>query len=230
MARPATFIRRLGKSSWILVFSGGLELIPKLLAAIAPRYAGLFVLGVSVLVVDPSPVLVQEADADAQSVRMYQLMDATVLRGEQIRLRVSLRSGDSTGESATFGWLRFDGPPAEGPGQEQSTPRVSSADWSVEEVRSTVPGSAIDLLFGVGVEGTGPAWADDLQLAILKPSGVWRRLAIPNADFDGVTEARRPADWGGIDPGWEARIDRDYPYEGSGALLLQRIPELPDSR
>lgn len=100
----------------------------------------------------------------------------------------------------------------------------------MEEVRSTVPGNAIDLLFGVGVEGTGPIWADDLQLAILKPSGVWRRLAIPNADFDGVTESARPADWGGIDPGWDARIDRDYPYEGSGALRLQRLLEPPDSR
>jgi hypothetical protein len=156
-------------------------------------------------------------------------MDATELRGEQLRLRISVRSGDSTGNSAAFGWLQFDGAPADGPGQEQRTGSVTSPEWSVEEVRAAVPEDAIDLLFGIGLEGIGPIWADDLQLAILRPSGVWRRLAIPNAGFEAVAEGGRPADWGGIDPGWDARIDRDYPYEGSGALRLQRTVEEPDS-
>jgi hypothetical protein len=164
----------------------------------------------------------QEAVETTDGVRLYHLMDAIDLRGEQIRLRVSIRSGDTTGGTAVFGWLQLDGPPADGPGPERRTATVRSPGWSVEEVKAVVPADAIDLLFGVGVQGTGPIWADDLQLAILKPSGVWRRLAIPNADFESVTEGGRPADWGGIDPGWEARIDRDYPYEGSGALRLER--------
>jgi hypothetical protein len=100
----------------------------------------------------------------------------------------------------------------------------------VEEVRATVPGDAIDLLFGVGLEGSGPVWVDDLQLAVLRPSGVWRRLTIPNADFEAVAGGDRPADWGGIDPGWEARIDRNYPYEGSSALRIERSAERADSQ
>ena len=172
----------------------------------------------------------QEGSADSRSFRLYHLMDAIELRGEQIRLRVSIRSGDSTGQSRVFGWLQIDGPPAEGPGQEQRTAEVRSPDWSVEEVRAMVPGDAIDLLFGVGLDGSGPVWADDIQLAILKPSGVWRRLAIPNADFEAVAGGDRPADWGGIDPGWEARIDRDFPYEGSSALRIERSGERAGSR
>ncbi|MCL7965608.1 MAG: hypothetical protein M8857_00720, partial [marine benthic group bacterium] len=164
----------------------------------------------------------QEASTDSEDFRLYHLMDAVDLRGEQVRLRVSMRSSDSTGSSRVFGWLQFDGPPVDGPGQEQRTAEVNSPEWSVEEVRAIVPGDAIDLLFGVGVEGSGPVWADDLQLAILKPSGVWRRLTIPNADFEAVAEGARPADWGGIDPGWNARIDHHYPYEGSSALRVER--------
>ena len=69
----------------------------------APRRAGLFGLAVSILVVDPAAVPAQEADAAVTRVRLYRLMDATDLRGEQIRLRVSLRSGDSTGGSGVEG-------------------------------------------------------------------------------------------------------------------------------
>ena len=172
----------------------------------------------------------QEGSTESAGFRLYHLMDAIDLRGEQIRLRVSIRSGDSVGISRVFGWLQVDGPPAEGPGQEQRTAEVRSAEWSVEEVRATVPGDAIDLLFGVGLEGSGPVWVDDLQLAVLRPSGVWRRLTIPNADFEAVAGGDRPADWGGIDPGWEARIDRNYPYEGSSALRIERSAERADSQ
>jgi hypothetical protein len=175
-------------------------------------------------------ILAQEEVAASGGFRIFHLMDATALRGEQIRLRVSIRSGDSAGSSIVYGWMQFDGPPADGPGQEQRTAEVSSSDWSVEEVRALVPADAIDLLFGVGGEGSGPVWADDMQLAILKPSGVWRQLAIPNSDFEAVAGGDRPADWGGIDPGWEARIDPDYPYEGSSALRVERSAERAGSR
>jgi hypothetical protein len=199
-----------------------------------PAWSSLLRIGVpALLVASLSPLEkapAQEAAEAAGDVRLYHLMDAIGLRGEQIRLRVAIRSGDASGGTAAFGWLQLDGPPAEGPGPEQRTARVSSPEWSVEEVRAVVPADAIDLLFGVGVDGTGPIWADDVQLAILKPSGVWRRLAIPNADFESVAQGGRPADWGGIDPGWEARVDRDYPYEGSGALRLERSAGGPGSR
>ena len=76
-------------------------------------------------------VVAQETDASAETVRIYHLMDATELRGEQLRLRISVRSGDSTGNSAAFGWLQFDGAPADGPGQEQRTGSVTSPEWSV---------------------------------------------------------------------------------------------------
>jgi hypothetical protein len=184
------------------------------------RIGALTLLAASLVSADS--ISAQEEDADSEGFRIYHLMDASALRGEQIRLRVSIRSGDSTGSSIVFGWLQIDGPPVDGPGEEQRTAEVSSPDWSVEEVRALVPANAIDLLFGVGAEGSGPVWADDIQLAILKPSGVWRRLAIPNSDFEAVAGGERPADWGGIDPGWNARIDRGYPYEGSSALRIER--------
>ena len=179
--------------------------------------------------------------------RLTQVIDAIPLRGEDIRLRMALRveeaeipacgpqevepggivGASDTCESGAFGWLRIDGKPAAGLGNELRTVRVASSQWSVEEVKTRVPDDALELLFGVLLEGDGPMWADDVQLAIRLPDGVWRRLQIPNADCESVGSGGRPAAWGGIDPAWEARIDRDAPYEGTGAIRITRTRRAP---
>ncbi len=179
--------------------------------------------------------------------RLTQVIDAVPLRGEDIRLRVALRveeaempacapeeaePGGIVGasdpcESGAFGWLRIDGKPAAGPGEELRTMRVASSQWSVEEVKTRIPEDALELLFGLLLEGDGPMWADDVQLAVRLPDGVWRRFPIPNADCESLGSGGRPAAWGGIDPAWEARIDREAPYEGSGAIRITRARTSP---
>ena len=191
----------------------------------------------------PAAVLSQ----DGAEGRLTRVINAVPLRGEEIRLRVALRveeaeipacdpqevePGGIVGasdacESGAFGWLRIDGKPAAGPGNELRTVRVASSQWSVEEVKTRVPGDALELLFGVLLEGDGPMWADDVQLAIRQPDGVWRRFPIPNADCESVGSGGRPAAWGGIDPDWEARIDRAAPYEGTGAIRINRTRSAP---
>ncbi|MGW8282842.1 MAG: hypothetical protein ACWGON_06045 [Gemmatimonadota bacterium] len=175
--------------------------------------------------------------------RLFQIIDAVPLRGEEIRLRVALRVNDS-GESScsprdvepnevvaasedcgssAFGWLRIDGQPAAGPGTEHRTGRVAASQWSVEDVITRVPDDALDLSFGILLDGDGPMWADDIQLAVHRPDGVWRRLFISNADCESVASGGRPAAWGGIDPAWDARIDREVAYEGSSAIRIARV-------
>ncbi len=186
--------------------------------------------------------------ADPAIGRLYQIMDAVPLRGEEIRLRVALRvsPGESRHcvteepepsrvaapgqecESSAFGWLRIDGQPAAGPGPEARTARIGADGWSMEEVRTRVPEDALDLLFGVALEGDGPMWADDLQLAVLRDNDLWRSFSIPNGEFEIMGDSGRPARWGGLDPGWDARIDRNAPYEGSGAVRLTRSPARSD--
>ena len=188
-----------------------------------------------------------EVSEDIGEGRLTQVIDAVPLRGEEIRLRVALRveeaevpacdpqevepggivEASDTCESGAFGWLRIDGRPAAGPGSELRTMRVASSQWSVEEVKTRIPDDALELLFGILLEGDGPMWADDVQLAVRLPDGVWRRLPIPNADCESVGSGGRPAAWGGIDPAWEARIDRDAPYEGSGAIRISRTRSAP---
>ena len=224
----------------------------------ASPFAGTFrsLTGVLVLACTTSPLVAQETvrpesglSRDSSVGRLFQVIDAVPLRGEEIRLRVALRveeteipqcdpqeaePGEVVGasddcESGAFGWLRIDGQPAAGPGEEHRTMRVATSQWSVEEVRTRVPEDALDLLFGVLLDGDGPMWADDVQLAVRRPDGVWRRLAIPNADCESVASGGRPAAWGGIDPAWEARIDRDASYEGSGAIRIARVRAVPST-
>jgi len=197
-----------------------------------------------------TPVLpVSGAARQTPTGRLFQIIDAVPLRGEEVRLRVALRvneseesscdarevepnqvmaASDDCGSSA-FGWLRIDGQPAAGPGKEHRTVRVAANQWSVEDIITRVPDDALDLSFGILLEGDGPMWADDVQLAVRRPDGVWRRLFIPNADCESVASGGRPAAWGGIDPAWDARIDREVAYEGSSAIRIARIRADPAS-
>ena len=222
-----------------------------------PTATGRFLVGLLFLASLTRSLMAQEAARPTPDLsqatgegRLTQVIDAVPLRGGDIRLRMALRveeaeipacgpqeaePGGIVGasddcESGAFGWLRIDGRPAEGPGEELRTVRVASSQWSVEEVKVRVPADALELLFGVLLEGDGPMWADDVQLAVRKPDGVWRRFPIPNADCESVGNGGRPAAWGGIDPAWEARIDRDAPYEGSGAIRITRTRSAPGTQ
>lgn len=222
-----------------------------------PTTTGRFLVGFLFLASLTRSLMAQESalpgadlSQDAGEGRLTRVIDAVPLRGEDIRLRMALRleeaeipacgpqeaepgvivSASDDCESGAFGWLRIDGRPAAGPGEELRTVRVASSQWSVEEVKVRVPADALELLFGVLLEGEGPMWADDVQLAVRQPDGAWRRFPIPNADCESVGNGGRPAAWGGIDPAWEARIDRDAPYEGSGAIRITRTRSAPGTK
>lgn len=65
-------------------------------------------------------------------------------------------------------------------------------------------------------------WADAIQLAQRREDGTWRRLYLENADCESVLEGGQPAAWGGIGAPYRARIDRETPYEGTGAIRIER--------
>lgn len=181
----------------------------------------------------------QDAGAEtAEAVgRLGRVVDAVPLRGAEIRLRAALRArlpevpacgvAESGCDPGAYAWLRIDGAPAAGPGEERRTLPVASEGWTVEEIRTTVPPDALELHFGIMLAGEGTMWADDIQLARRLPDGTWRRLQVDNADCESVVEGGRPASWGGIEPPYRARIDRESPYEGSGAIRVERIAPGP---
>jgi hypothetical protein len=185
------------------------------------------------------PSQAQEA-AVATEGRLMRVIDAVPLRGEDVRLRLALRAelsgvpacGAAEGgcDPGAYGWLRIDGPPAAGTGKERRTLPVAAEAWTVEEIRVEVPPDALEVHFGVMLAGEGRMWADDIQLARRLPDGTWRRLRLENADCESVLEGGRPAAWGGIEPPYRASIDRDAPYEGSGAIRIERIAPGPDGK
>lgn len=193
----------------------------------------------------PTPAEAQEPPTEAAVAavgRLTRVVDAVPLRGQEVRLRLALRArlpevpacgaAEAGCDPGAYGWLRIDGAPASGPGEERRTLPVASETWSVEEIRATVPPDALEIRFGVMLAGEGTMWADDLQLARRLPDGTWRRLVVENADCESVAEAGRPAAWGGIEPPYRVRVDRDDPYEGSGAIRIEWIapgPETPGS-
>jgi len=189
----------------------------------------------------PAAPAQEAAEAPAGTAgRLVRVIDAVPLRGEEIRLRLALRAEipevpacgvvGSGCDPGAYGWLRIDGPPAAGPGEERLTLPVAAETWTVEELRATVPPDALEVRFGVMLAGEGTMWVDDVQLARRMPDGTWRRLVVENADCESVAEAGRPEAWGGIEPPYRARIDRERPYEGSGAIRIDRIAPAQEAR
>lgn len=172
--------------------------------------------------------------------RLTRVVDAVPLRGQEVRLRLALRArlpevpacgtSEAGCDPGAYGWLRIDAAPAEGPGEERRTLPVASDSWTVEDLRATVPADALEIHFGVMLAGEGTMWVDDVQLARRLPDGSWRRLVIENADCESVAEEGRPEAWGGIEPPYQVRVDRDGPYEGSGAIRIEWIAPAQEAR
>jgi len=212
--------------------------------ALPPRRVLPLAVAAAIAGIGPTAAAQETADggpvAGAGVGRLVRVVDAVPLRGDEIRLRLALRArlpevpacgpSEAECEPGAYGWLRIDGPPAAGPGEELRTLPVVSEAWTVEEIRATVPPNALELHLGVMLVGDGTMWTDDVQLARRTADGSWRRLHVENADCESVLEGGRPAAWGGLEPPYRARVDREAPYEGDGAIRIDRIAPDPDGR
>jgi hypothetical protein len=92
-------------------------------------------------------------------------IDAVPYRGRKVRLRAALRTEPAGGEDRLQLWLRVD---REGnrPGffDNMADRPIRRRDWSEAEIEGEVASDARTIVYGLLVIGTGPAWADDINV------------------------------------------------------------------
>lgn len=158
---------------------------------------------------------------------LSQKVDASQLRGKRVRLRGKIRvSQHARGQL----WLRADRGNSSGFFDNMDDRPVTSRTWTTAEIVGTVDEDATTLAFGTLLTDAGPAWFDDLSLAVETPPGTWSAIAIQDPGF----EAAQPlAAWtsgiGRGNPlptdGWTLVADPSLPAEGRFALRVERLME-----
>jgi hypothetical protein len=155
-----------------------------------------------------------------------QALTAMDYRGQEVRLRCSLRADVSGFGNQAQAWLRVDRPDRQrGFFDNMSDRPVRTDTWQDVEIRGRVADDATMIAFGVFLAGRGTAWADDLVLEVLQDDGTWRSLPVRNGDFELADRDGRPAGWICASPGYRYAVVADSRRGGSGVLEIRRDAE-----
>ncbi|HKE17427.1 MAG TPA: hypothetical protein VKB80_21280 [Kofleriaceae bacterium] len=164
---------------------------------------------------------------------LMQLFRADDYRGRRMRMTAAVRGRGIEGRGDL--WLRVQGveSPADGPGLGGGHDTLSgSFDWRAVSIVFDVPPAGDSIQWGVGLDGRGTIWIDDVGFEeVGRDVPLERGDALPSSGLtnggleDGLA---RPAGWfmsGGASGDYEVALDRDVRAAGtSSARLRSRVP------
>ena len=115
-----------------------------------------------------------------------QMVDATRLRGQRIRLAGYLRS-DDVGSGGL--WLRIDGIVNGQAAQivldnTEDRRLEGTEDWTLQEIVVDVPPESVTILFGAMIVGDGALWIDDVSLDVA-PTGTSVTVEVDPVELGG---------------------------------------------
>lgn len=154
---------------------------------------------------------------------LWQAIDATPVRGLQLRLRGKLHAANRARAQL---WLRVDRGDVHGFFDNMAGRPIISSEWKLAEIVGTVDSDATRIVFGPLMMGSGVTWYDDIELAVRHADGTWHPIELKDPGFEsgnllanwspGVGSAQRAS----ID-GWIASLDAARPASGSTSLRLE---------
>jgi hypothetical protein len=159
---------------------------------------------------------------------LMQLVRAADYRGKRLRMTAAVRGNAIEGRGDL--WLRVQGTesPADGPGLGGGRYRLAgSFEWRSLAIVFDVPPMADSIQWGVGLDGRGAMWIDDVRLEEVAADvplehGDQRSLALENGGFENAPD--RPTGWflsGGGSGDFEAAVDRGQRAAGQASARLQ---------
>lgn len=155
-----------------------------------------------------------------------QTVDASQLRGREIRLRAFVRTEGGEGGGTAQLWLRVDREGGVVGFFENMQDRpISSAEWEVYEIVGTVDEDAIRIALGVFHVGIGTIWIDDFELSVRGDHGRWEPIPIANPGFEQADTLGQPEGWGTPSRGYDYVLDSEHPHGDSTALLIRIEPD-----
>ena len=150
-----------------------------------------------------------------------QSVDASQLRGRQVRLDAHLKLAahelDGQGEC----WLGITRPNRRGSFFDDTLSRpIHSPTWARVSLTRKVDSDAERIEFGCVLAGVGHVWIDDVQLWSQNASGLWEAVSINNPGFENGDDRKRPAGWTAESPGYTFQVTDASHYSGRRSLEI----------
>jgi C-terminal processing protease CtpA/Prc len=150
-----------------------------------------------------------------------QAVDATELRGRQIKYTASVRANVSSSGNQGQLWLRVDRENKQmGFFDNMNDRPIKSNEWHEYEITGHVADDAVSVVFGCFLKGMGQIWVDDVKLFVKEPNGDWNPIAINNPGFEESANSK-PAMWAAASPGYTYKVTSENPRQGKSSCLIE---------
>jgi len=150
-----------------------------------------------------------------------QVIDASALRGREVKLTAYLKTEVSGAGNQGQCWLRVDRANGKrGFFDNMQDRSVRSATWNEVTIAGKIDDDAEWVAFGCLLKGTGRIWVDDIQLQTKGPGGRWNAVPIKNPGFEETDDRIKPAGWNAVSPGYVFQVTDASPHKGRGSLVI----------
>jgi C-terminal processing protease CtpA/Prc len=162
---------------------------------------------------------------------LSQWVDAVGLRGQELRLRASVRAEVAGTGSQGALWLRVD---REGGGRgfldAMADRPITAGEWQTYEIVGDVAEDAARVVFGAIFRGEGRMWIDDVQLQRKDEGGTWVSVEVQNAGFEAGDPGMDVPGWSTTGQGTVFEVGEENTQDGRQALVISRAAEVFDGR
>jgi C-terminal processing protease CtpA/Prc len=149
-------------------------------------------------------------------------IDAAAYRGQEIRLRGSVRVDGKESQRRGYLWLRVDRPNNRaGFFNAMRDQPIRSSQWKEYEIRGVVDRDALFIVFGGILENGERMALDDFELLAKDKKGRWKPVVIQNPGFEEGEPEKAPAGWTALSRGYLYKISLQNPAKGKQCLVIE---------
>lgn len=149
-------------------------------------------------------------------------IDAAACRGQDIKLKASVRIDGKESQRRGYLWLRVDRPNNRPSFLDTMRDRpIRSSQWKEYEITGTVASDAVFIAFGGILENGESLALDEFELLARDKKGKWKPLPIQNPGFEAGESDKTPEGWAPLSRGYQYRISEQNPAAGKKCLVIQ---------
>jgi len=155
---------------------------------------------------------------------LTQGIDATSLRGKEIKLTASVKAQvEGVGNQGQL-WLRVDRENKQmGFFDNMNDRPIRSDERSVYEINGKVADDAVMIFFGSIMNGAGKLWLDDFKLLALSDDNQWEPVNIKNPGFELGEVGQPPKHWDARSQGYRYKVQKQDSPVGEKCLLIESM-------
>jgi Tol biopolymer transport system component len=151
-----------------------------------------------------------------------QTVDASGLRGREVKLRGHVKTNVSGAENQGNCLLRIERPKGQtGFARNIEGRPIQSSLWYEVEIIGRVDTDAERIVFGCFLSGAGQMWVDDIQLRSRNATGPWEPITIQNPGFEEGDAQVKPLGWTIPYGGYSFQVTESRPYQGNRCLSIK---------